>query len=180
MLLSYNEAIERYGSEYKLERAISDGIVFKQEEGVYSTERFVPELGVIMKKYPKAVLAGDYAFYMHGLTNVIPEKYDLATPAKAAKMMDARVHQIYVNNDIFQYGIEEKSIDGVLVRIYDKERMLIELLRNKTKMPYDLYKEIIINYREAIGGLEVRRILEYAAIFPKSRVISKALDEEVM
>jgi hypothetical protein len=47
-------------------------------------------------------------------------------------------------------------------------------------MPHDLYKEIIINYREMINDLEIWRIQEYAAVFPKSKMISKALDEEVM
>ena len=56
----------------------------------------------------------------------------------------------------------------------------VELLRNKSTMPYDLYKEIIINYREIIGDLEIWRIQEYASIFPKKKMISKALDEEVM
>ena len=47
-------------------------------------------------------------------------------------------------------------------------------------MPYDLYKEILVHYREIIGNLEIWRIQEYAAVFPKSKMISKALDEEVM
>lgn len=114
------------------------------------------------------------------IANDIPEKYDLATPSKSAKMTDARVRQIYVKDDVFPLGIEEKDIDGVMVRIYDKERMLIELLRNKNKMPYDLYKEIIVSYREMIMNLEIWRIQEYAAVFPKSKMIAKALDEEVM
>ena len=75
--------------------------------------------------------------------------------------------------------LEEKEISGVTVKIYDKERMLIELLRNKNSMPYDLYKEIIGNYRKIIEGLEIWRIQEYADIFPKSKMIKKALEEEV-
>ncbi len=180
MILSYNEAVERYGSEYRLSRAVSDKKIYKQEDGIYSTERYVSELGVIMKKYPRAVLAGEYAFYSHGLTNIIPEKYDLATSSKSAKITDARVHQIYINDSVFSLGIEEKDIDGVSVRIYDKERMLIELLRNKNSMPYDLYKEIVISYRDLVRELQIWRIQEYAAIFPKSKMISKALDEEVL
>ncbi|MBO4395226.1 MAG: hypothetical protein J5819_02630 [Eubacterium sp.] len=58
--------------------------------------------------------------------------------------------------------------------------MLIELLRGKNSMPYDLYKEILLNYREIINDLDIRRIQEYASVFPKSKMISKALDEEVM
>lgn len=180
MILSYNEAIKQYGNAYKLDKAVSEGAIYKKEEGIYSTNRYESELGVIMKKYPRAVLAGEYAFYSHGLTNVIPEKYDLATPSKSSKLKDPRIKQIYVREDLFPLGIEEKEVDGAIVRIYDKERMLIELLRAKNSMPYDLYKEIIMNYRRIITDLEVWRIQEYADVFPKSKMISKALDEEVM
>jgi len=180
MILSYKEAVQKCRNDYNLKKAVSDGSIFKLEEGVYSTKRYEPEIGIIMKKYPKAVIAGEYAFYAHGLTNVIPEKYDLATSSKAAPITDSRVRQSYMNDKVFLLGIIEKEVDGVNVRIYDKERMLIELLRKKNYMPYDLYKEIIMNYREIIGSLDIWRIQEYASIFPKSKMISKALDEEVM
>lgn len=57
--------------------------------------------------------------------------------------------------------------------------MLIELLRNKNSMPHDLYKEVLGNYRKIIDDLEIWRIQEYAEIFPKSKMIKKALAEEV-
>jgi predicted transcriptional regulator of viral defense system len=180
MFLSYAEAIEEYGNAYQLSRELKEGRLFKHEDGVYSTRQHEPELSVIMKKYPKTVLTGEYAFYFHGLTNVIPEKYDLATPSKSAKLKDNRIHQIYIRDDIFPLGITEKEIEGTKIRIYDRERMLIELLRNKNKMPYDLYKEILLNYRAIINDLELWRIQEYAARFPKSKMISRALDEEVL
>ena len=37
-----------------------------------------------------------------------------------------------------------------------------------------------MHYREQIQDLEIWRIQEYAAVFPKSKMIAKALDEEVM
>jgi hypothetical protein len=37
-----------------------------------------------------------------------------------------------------------------------------------------------MHYREMIQELEIWRIQEYAAIFPKAKMISTALDEEVM
>lgn len=180
MIFSYTEAIEEYGNAYQLSRALEKGLLYKQENGIYSTRKYESELSIIMKKHPKAVLAGEYAFYCHGLTNVIPEKYELATPSKSARLQDKRIKQIYMRDDIFALGIIEKEIDGSSIRIYDKERMLIELLRRKNKMPYDLYKEILFNYRTIIDELELWRIQEYASVFPKSKMISKALDEEVL
>lgn len=179
MILSYKECIEKYGNDYQVKKAIAEEKIYRMESGLYSTKRYLAELEIIVNKYPNAILTGEYAFYCHDLTDVIPEKYHIATKVKAAKLMDPRIVQIYVRDDLLLLGVTEKEINGVMVKIYDKERMLIELLRNKHSMPYDLYKEIIYNYRKIIDELQIWRIQEYADIFPKSKMIKKALGEEV-
>lgn len=179
MILTYTECIDKYGSDYRLEKAVLEEHVYRVESGLYSTKRYFTELEIIVKKYPNAILTGEYAFYCHDLTDVIPEKYYIATKAKAAKLSDPRIVQIYVRDDLLMLGVTEKGINGVTAKIYDKERMLIELLRNKNSMPYDLYKEIIGNYRKIIEELQIWRIQEYADVFPKSKMIKKALEEEV-
>lgn len=179
MILTYAECINKYGNNYQLEKAVAEEHIYRVESGLYSTERYFAELEIIVKKYPNAILTGEYAFYCHDLTNVIPEKYYIATKAKAAKLLDPRIMQIYVRDDLLMLGVTEKDINGVTAKIYDKERMLIELLRNKNSMPYDLYKEIIGNYRKIIEKLQIWRIQEYADVFPKKKMIKKALEEEV-
>lgn len=180
MVKTYSAYVSEYGSQYKFDKAVAMGEVYKIEEGIYSDCESIPEIVTITTKYPKAIISGEYAFYYHGLTDVIPEKYSMATRSKASKISDDRVFQIYVRDDIFDKGVETVNIDGYEVRMYDKERMLIELLRNKNTMPYDLYKEILLKYRQIIHSLQIWRIQEYADIFPKSKMIKKALDEEVM
>ena len=64
-------------------------------------------------------------------------------------------------------------------RIYDKERMLIELLSRKNSLPRDYYKEILGNYRNQIHELDIERIQDYAENFPKHKMISEALAAEV-
>ena len=180
MIMNYKECMEKYGNAYQLSRVMESGFVYKIEEGIYSENPYEAELAIISKKYPKAVLTGDFAFYAHGLTDIVPNQYDLATGQKAAPITDPRVHQIYMKNDLLYLGAKEHSIDSCTVLMYDRERMLIELLRNKNKMPYDLYKEVLYGYRRIIETLEIWRIQEYAEIFPKSKMIKRALDEEVM
>ena len=64
-------------------------------------------------------------------------------------------------------------------KIYDKERMLIELLSRKNSLPRDYYKEILGNYRAQIHELDIERIQDYAESFPKHKMISEALSVEV-
>ena len=49
MLLSYQECIEKYGSDYKIKKNINEGELFVAEKGIYSDTKYVPELEIISK-----------------------------------------------------------------------------------------------------------------------------------
>lgn len=179
MILSYNQCIEKYNSNYGIKKAIASGELFSIEKGIYSEQKYVPELAVIMEKYPNAILTSKSAFYYLSLTDVIPDFYFLATDKAGAKINDKRVKQVFVVKELLEYGVKEIERQGVMIRVYDKERMLIELIRSKNKLPYDYYKEIIGNYRNIINELDIERIQDYAMIFPKSGLIAETLQAEV-
>lgn len=179
MLLTYEQCLNRYQSDYQIKKQLDAGLLFKIEKGIYSTEEYVPELAVITMKYPKAVLTLDSAFYLQGLTDVIPQQYFLSTNKDAAKITDKRVKQCFEQVDYLYVGVEETSYQGSPVKVYSKERLLIEVIRNKRKLPYDYYKEIIGNYRKMIHKLDIETIQEYAESFPKNKMITEALEAEV-
>ena len=83
----------------------------------------------------------DTAFYYHNLTDVIPDEYYLATDKHSIALKDPRVRQIYVNSDVLDLGVITMQHRDATFNIYDRERMLIELLRYKSKLPFDYYKE---------------------------------------
>ena len=179
MLLSRDDCLKRYGSDYLTAKQVAAGNLFQLERGIWSDLQYVPEQAIVSFKYPKAILTMLSAFYHYGLTDVIPEICDLATDRDAAKIKDRRVHQIFIPREFLEVGAETDERQGYQLRIYNRERMLIELLRFKHRMPYDYYKEILTNYRQIITELQIWRIQEYAAAFPKSGLISRALAEEV-
>jgi len=180
MLYSYKESINKYGSKYLLKKAVEAGEFFRQDDGIYSDERYVSEDLVIAVKYPKAIYTLNSAFYRYGLTDVIPEKYCLATDRDAAKIGDDRVVQIFERRDLLTLGSVTIEEDGFIINIYNKERMLIELLRHKSKLPFDYYKEVLLNYREIIDDLDIRLIQDYAYEVPKSAKIMETLQLEVL
>ncbi|MBR1757424.1 MAG: hypothetical protein IJ744_01685 [Lachnospiraceae bacterium] len=179
MLYTYKECQERWGSDYQIKKQIIECKLFQIEKGIYSDTPDVSTLAVISAKYPKAIFTMDSAFYYHGLTDVIPDEYHIATEKHSINLGDHRICQYYINSEILNIGVISMTRRDASFKIYDRERMLIELLRYKNKLPFDYYKEILRNYRDRIYQLDIERIQEYAATFPKSKMISEALDAEV-
>lgn len=180
MIYTYNECLDKYGSDYLIKKALKGKKLFKIEKGIYSNSKYISSLEILINKYPKAILTMNTAFYYHGLTDDIPDLYYLATKDSSKKLVDKRIKQVYVPEKLIDIGKEEGNNNGIKYYIYSKERMLIELLRFKNTLPYDYYKEIVNNYREIIYELDISKIEKYAKQFPKSNMILETLRKEVL
>ncbi len=180
MLFSYKDCEARFGNHYQVKKAVLDGALYKVESGVYSDRANVSELEVVAFKYPRSVFTLDSAFYYHGLTDVIPEKYCLATSKDAPKIRDQRVKQVFHRDDKFSVGISAMERQGTMIRIYNRERMLVELIRNAKSLPFDYYKEIIESYRRSVYTLDMEKLQEYLTAFSKGESILEAIELEVL
>ena len=179
-MLSRAECIKEYGSDYQIRKRINAGELYLVGKALYSKQPDIPYLAVLAYKYPRAVLTMHNAFYMHGLTDVIPDEYDLATGRDDAKIHEDNVNQFFVPKEFFRTGVENIDYKGYAIPVYSKERMLIELLRYKSKLPFDYYKEIILNYRKIMPRLNVQQIQDYALESPKSVRVLELLQTEVL
>ncbi len=90
-----SDCLKEYGSDYRIQQEITDGKLFKVGRGVYSKDKSTPEIAVLAYQYPKAVITMRIAFYIQGLTDVIPEEYDLSTDRNASKIKAERVKQYF-------------------------------------------------------------------------------------
>lgn len=85
-----------------------------------------------------------------------------------------------MDDKYFDIGASEIYYNNVKIRIYDKERLLIELVRNKNNISYDMYKEIIGNYRQIIYELNLLKLQTYLNKFKNSSKYLKMIQEEVL
>lgn len=180
MLLSYQECLEIYGTDYKIKKSVQKGELFVKEKGIYSDKQYVTELEIISKKYPNAIITLNSAFYYYGLTDTIPDFYYISTPKNTRKISDIRVKQFYENSEAFDLGKNMLEYDGVDIVTYDRERLLVELIRNKRKFPFDYYKELISSYRRIIHELNMATVAEYACELPKTNMVMETLRLEVL
>ena len=179
MIYLYKELLENGLNRYQIEKKVNQGELYKIEKGIYSNEEFPSELSIIAKKYSKAILTLNSAFFYYELTDKIPEYYYLATNKKSRNIKNKSVKQIYTKKELLDIGLTKITIEDAEVNIYDKERMLIELVRYKTKLPYELYKEVLNNYRKIKDKLNFIKLYKYAQKFNNSYII-KTIETEVM
>lgn len=179
MLLAYKDCIEKYGSLYQINKAIRDGRLHRIEPRVYSDTGEENELEIVQWKHPNAVMTLDSAYFYYGLTDVIPSEYHMATAFRARRIDDPIVRQYYMPDGTFSIGKTSLQYCGDCVRIYDLERLLIETARMKSKLPYDLYKEVISSFRNRIGEILPAKIQLYLRSFPKRETIENIIGEEV-
>ena len=180
MVFSYEECLNKYKSDYQIRKQISMHKLYKIEPGIYSDKEYESRVSVVMKKYPRAVFTLYSAFYYQGLTDTIPQKYYLQTDKDDAKIADKSIKQCFDNYSSMDIGVEVMMYNGDEIRVFSKERLLIELVRNRTKLPFDYYKEIIGNYRKFIYELDFQAIEEYAEELPKTELVMNTIRMEVL
>lgn len=179
MLYYFNELLEKGFSKYQIEKNVKDKELFKISRGIYSDEECPNDLSVIVKKYPNVILTLNSAFYYYELTDKIPKYYYLATDIKSYIIKDSSVKQVFMKKDFLKIGLSKCKIEEAEIYIYDKERLLIELIRYKTKLPYELYKDVINNYRKIKNELDFMKIYKYVQVF-NSSYIMQTIEKEVM
>ena len=172
MIFTAKELISQGETEYSIRKKVTNGNLFLVERGIYSDDAspFVDEV-YLCKKYPNAVLTGLSAYYLYDLTDSIPDKHCLATQQNSFPIRRKDVIQSYQEKEIFPIGITQMDIDGGRVQIYDLERMLIETIRLRERMPADLYYEVVESFRRRKGDLDFYTLAQYLGRFKNGNAL---------
>ena len=179
MLYSHSELKNKYKSTYQIRKALKNKEIYKIEKGIYSDVKSVHYLSVISKKYPNSVITSFSAYYYHNLTDIIPNKIYLATDRNSRMIYSDKIKQIRMKDELYNLGKTQIDYEGIKISIYDKERILVDLARNKNQIGYDLYKEIISNYRKITNSLDTQKIEEYLQYFINGDKIFEIIQDEV-
>ncbi len=179
MIYTYQELKNKYRTGYSIKKSIEKGEIYKIEKGLYSNKKYVNPIALYSKKYPKAIVTMDSAFYFYNMTDVIPQKVYLATDSHSRKIDNQNIIQLFVDKKILDEGKSVEKIDDENVNIYDRERLLVELIRKRNQIPFDYYKELISNYRAYSDKLDMYKIEKYISLYKNESNLSDALLREV-
>ena len=178
MILLYKDLVNKKYSDYQIKKLLKEEKLYMIKKGVYSTTKEYNELECIAKKHPNAVFTLETACYCYGLYKKNQVPYVIATKQKDRKIKEDNIKQIFVSDNLYNLGISKVTYQGFKILIYDLERLLIDVVRNKKNMDYDHYSEIINNYKKIGKLLNNTKLENYLKEF-KDKRIEERIEKEV-
>lgn len=178
MIIRHKDLVNKGYSAYQIKKLVNENKLFFVKKGVYSTDKNINYFEVIAKKHPNAVYTLETAAYIYKLKKKLPSLYYVASKQKDRKMKEEYIKQVFMTDDLYHVGINNMTYMNVNMRAYDLERLLIEIVRNKTNIDNDSYKEIINSYSAISGLLNKRKLEEYLTHFKNPKILER-INKEV-
>lgn len=125
---------------------IDKKIIRKVSRGLYIDNTLIEdEFYILQQKFSNIIFSYNTACYLLNLSDRAPYKIDVTTLNHNNISEDLEIH--YVAKDKFEIGITEiKSPYGNPIKVYNAERCICDLLKNKNEVDIELYNKIINNY----------------------------------
>ncbi len=169
--------IEKAGiSRVLIPTFIDEGVLVKESRGIYYFADDVPDdLQILQTNNPKIIFSYGTALYLWDMSDRIPHIWDVSVPqgfnATRIKKDNKNLRVHYVNVDKWCVGITEtQTPDGNRVRLYNKERCVIDLIRQKSKTDKQIYIQALREYF-ADKGNDHSQLIKYAQLFNIERSV---------
>ncbi len=136
-----------------------------------------PDLVTVAEKVPKGVICLISALGYHEMTTQIPHEVYLAISRNSEPpRLDYPPLRVFrFSEDSFSTGIVRETLDGVTVRIYDREKTLADCFKYRNKLGMDTVIEAIRFYKEG-GKINVKALLRYAKVCRVATVMRPYLE----
>lgn len=161
--------LKREGVSYQiLQELMAEGLVEKIKYGYYQwqDEKAFSEVSVISALFPDAIVCDMSAAMYYGYTDRVPGIWHIAVDNRSArnkfKIDFPQIKPHFISADRLGIGVSEGKIDGITVKIYDRERIICDCLRHINTMDGEVLNTIIQRY---VGDKDKdsARLMEYAA-----------------
>lgn len=134
-------------SKYDISKLVENGTLERVLRGkyVYSKE-LNDEFALIQLNNTKIIYSNETALYLHNMTGRYPNPLTVTT-IRGYHLRNKNLSIYYVKDDVFLLGVMElESFSGNKIKVYDKERTICDIIKNKKKIEEQVYVEGIQSY----------------------------------
>ena len=124
-----------------------------------------PDLVQVSLLVPKAVICLISALYFYELTTQIPHSIYIALPQNTPRprLKYPPLEVFWVGNPLHSVGVDIHVLDGVQVKIYNREKTIADCFKFRNRVGENVALEALKDYVRQ-PKLDVHKLLEYAKI----------------
>ena len=178
MLLT-KDIIEAGISKQLLSKYVKKGYIERVAQGVYlSKDAFEDEMYVLQARSKKAIFSHETALYLHDLTDRDPLQYTVTLPSgyNASNFKNDGIYVYFIKNDLLNLGVEYgKTPFGRNIRVYNKERTICDIVRNRNGIDSAIFNEGIRRYLSK-KEKDIPKLLQYAEKFRVEKIIRQYVE----
>ncbi len=130
-------------------QAAREGDLIKIRNGVYGTlDSLTAGMIDIEKIIPGGIVCLYSAWHIYHLTTQIPDAFYVAISrkrkVKIPDMLDIRL--IYQSDSLLDIGVVETETEGIIYKIYNRERCVCDAIKYRNKIGLDVMSEVLDAY----------------------------------
>ena len=135
---------------FYLTKLIKENKIERVSRGVYIKKNvLVDEFVVLQSKSKYAIYSNMTALYLHGFSNRIPIIYDITVKSgyKGSLQKEDNVNLFYTKRELLELGvIDYKLASGNIIRVYDLDKTICDIIKNKKKIDAEIFNKAIRKY----------------------------------
>lgn len=130
-----------------LKNLLEEGYIVKVSRGVYvRPDRDVNEFYIMNQQFKTGIFSHATALYFYNLTDRTPFTLDMTFPSNVRVCKDMLTPH-YINQERFELGLTIKELgDGTSIRIYDMERTICDIIRDRNKIDVQIFNTALKEY----------------------------------
>ncbi len=168
-IASAKQLADKGVSRLVLYQYLISGLIAKESHGNYVIADNQPdEYRTIQNRSPKMIYSHGTALFLHGLSDRVPHELDITVPQgdNVSRIKrdyeNTRFH--YCKKELWDLGIVDAvTPQGYEVKIYDLERCICDLIRDKKSVDTQIYTQAMKEYFST--KCNPRKIVKYARQF---------------
>lgn len=165
-------------NRYFLTKMIERKQIIRISRGYYGLADYeADEYYKIISMSEKAVFSMNTALYLHNLSDRTPLTFDVTVPYYYGGSLrnNKNINLYFVKSSIIDLGkIEMTSPLGMKIKVYDKERTICDIVKNRKNMDMEIFSKAIKNYLKS-DNKNLNKLMKYA----KALKIDKKMKEYV-
>ena len=135
---------------FYLTKLIKEGKIERVSRGIYIKKNdLVDEFVILQSKSKNAIYSNMTALYLHGFSNRIPIKYNITinNGYNGSLQKEKNVNLFYTKRELLELGVINYKLDsGNIIRVYDLDKTICDIIKNKKKIDAEIFNKAIREY----------------------------------